>query len=38
MFCNIIDRVNTLINDNDMDELMLPRKIKRNVNNQYRGK
>ena len=34
IFSDIIDRVNKLI-DNDIDELMLPRKIKRNNNNQH---
>ena len=30
-----INRVNKLIDDNDIDELMLPRKIKRKDNNQH---
>ena len=39
IFSDIIDRVNKLIDDNyiinNIDDLMLPRKIKRNDNNQY---
>ena len=35
IFSDIIDRVNKLIDDNDIDELMLPRKIKRKDNNQH---
>ena len=34
IFSDIIDRVNKLIDDNDIDDLMLPRKIKRKDNNQ----
>ena len=35
IFSDIIDRVNKLIDDNDIDVLMLPIKIKRNDNNQH---
>ena len=35
IFSDIIDRVNKCIDDDDIDELMLPRKIKRNYNNQH---
>ena len=29
IFSNIIDRVNNVVDDNDINDLMLPRKIKR---------
>ena len=35
IFIDIIDRVNRCIDDNDIDDLMLPRKIKRKDNNQH---
>ena len=35
IFSDIIERVNKFIDDNDIDELMLPRKIKRKDNNQH---
>ena len=35
IFSDIIDRVNTLVDDNDIDDLMLTRNIKRKDNNQH---
>ena len=35
IFSDIIDRVSKFIDDNYIDDLMLPRKIKRKDNNQH---
>ena len=35
IFSDIIDHFNKLIDDNDIDDLMLSRKIKRKDNNQH---
>ena len=35
IFSDIIDRVNKLIFDNDINELMLPKQIMKNYNNQH---